>query len=207
TRARSIQRPASAVISAPLPAARPRKNTNAQCSISSGTEQFAFYGALTRLLRTCGDAIAEPDYRRRRIPSRERSAGRLGRGWLRHRRHLVRRVSGSEMRQARREGPIGRLELVGSGGALPPSSDDPNLIELGRYWSDVPMIESISAITLATHDMTRAVHFYRAIGFELLHGGEDASFTSFRVGKGYLNLISQPADRHWSWWGRAIFYV
>lgn len=69
------------------------------------------------------------------------------------------------------------------------------------------MIESISAITLATHDMTRAVHFYRAIGFELFHGGEDASFTSFRVGKGYLNLISQPADRHWSWWGRAIFYV
>jgi catechol 2,3-dioxygenase-like lactoylglutathione lyase family enzyme len=69
------------------------------------------------------------------------------------------------------------------------------------------MIESISAITLATHDMSRAVHFYRALGFEVLHGGEDASFTSFRVGKGYLNLIIQPADRHWSWWGRAIFYV
>jgi len=26
------------------------------------------------------------------------------------------------------------------------------------------MIESISAVTLATHDMSRAVHFYRALG-------------------------------------------
>jgi len=69
------------------------------------------------------------------------------------------------------------------------------------------MIETISAITLATHDMGRAVRFYRALGFEVLHGGGDAAFTSFRAGAGYLNLIMQPADRHWSWWGRAIFYV
>lgn len=34
------------------------------------------------------------------------------------------------------------------------------------------MIESISAITLGTHDMGRAVHFYRSLGFELLYGGE-----------------------------------
>jgi catechol 2,3-dioxygenase-like lactoylglutathione lyase family enzyme len=69
------------------------------------------------------------------------------------------------------------------------------------------MIEAISAITLATHDMARAVRFYEALGFEVLHGGEDAPFTSFRAGAGYLNLIAQSADRHWSWWGRAIFYV
>ena len=70
------------------------------------------------------------------------------------------------------------------------------------------MIEGISAITLATHDMPRAVRFYRALGFEVLHGGEQSSFTSFRAGaSGYLNLIAQPVDRHWSWWGRAIFYV
>ena len=37
------------------------------------------------------------------------------------------------------------------------------------------MIESISAITLATHEMPRAVRFYRALGFEVLHGGEEAS--------------------------------
>src|SRR6266446_5346685 len=43
------------------------------------------------------------------------------------------------------------------------------------------MIESISAVTLATHDMRRAVRFYRMLGF-------------------------QPAERCWSWWGRVIFY-
>ncbi|MGH6715263.1 MAG: VOC family protein [Bradyrhizobium sp.] len=69
------------------------------------------------------------------------------------------------------------------------------------------MIEAISAITLASHDMACAVRFYRALGFEVLHGGEGAPFTSFRVGAGYLNLIAQPAERSWSWWGRVIFYV
>src|ERR1700682_5146904 len=69
------------------------------------------------------------------------------------------------------------------------------------------MIESISAITLATHEMPRAVRFYRALGLEVLHGGEEASFTSFRVGTSDLNLIAQPADRRWSWWGRVIFHV
>jgi catechol 2,3-dioxygenase-like lactoylglutathione lyase family enzyme len=70
-----------------------------------------------------------------------------------------------------------------------------------------PPIESISAITLATHDMARAVHFYRALGFAMRYGGEDASFTSFTVGAGHLNLVAQPPDRRWSWWGRVIFWV
>ena len=69
------------------------------------------------------------------------------------------------------------------------------------------MIESISAVTLATHDMRRAVGFYRSLGFELRFGGESAAFTSFRVGSGHLNLIAQPADKRWSWWGRLIFHV
>ena len=68
------------------------------------------------------------------------------------------------------------------------------------------MIESISAITLATHNMSRAVRFYRMLGFEMAHGGDDAAFTSFRAGTNYLNLIAQPAERNWSWWGRVIFY-
>ena len=55
--------------------------------------------------------------------------------------------------------------------------------------------------------MGRAVRFYRTLGFELLYGGEDAQFTSLRAGTGYLNLIAQPAERRWSWWGRVIFYV
>ena len=55
------------------------------------------------------------------------------------------------------------------------------------------MIEGISAMTLATHDMSRAVRFYRMLGFEVIYGGDDAAFTSFRAGTSYLNLIAQPA--------------
>ncbi len=69
------------------------------------------------------------------------------------------------------------------------------------------MIESVSAITLATHDMGRAVRFYQALGFDVIHGGANTTFTSFRAGTGYLNLTLQPAHRRWSWWGRAIFHV
>jgi len=54
--------------------------------------------------------------------------------------------------------------------------------------------------------MAAAVRFYRLVGFEMLYGGTAASFTSFRAGASYLNLISQPAAKTWSWWGRAIFY-
>jgi uncharacterized glyoxalase superfamily protein PhnB len=69
------------------------------------------------------------------------------------------------------------------------------------------VIESISAVTLATHDMRRAVRFYRMLGFELLDGSEDATFSSFRAGGNFLNLIVQPQERRWSWWGRLIFFV
>jgi uncharacterized glyoxalase superfamily protein PhnB len=68
------------------------------------------------------------------------------------------------------------------------------------------MIENISAITLATHDMARAVGFYHMLGFDVIYGGDAAAFTSFRAGTSYLNLIAQPAERTWSWWGRVIFY-
>ena len=53
------------------------------------------------------------------------------------------------------------------------------------------MIEGISAVTLGTHEMPRAVRFYRGLGFEVLHGDEESSFTSFRAGGSYLNLIVQ----------------
>ena len=69
------------------------------------------------------------------------------------------------------------------------------------------MIESISAITLATHNMPRAVRFYSSLGFSMLYGGETASFTSFRAGPGYLNVIAQGEEKQWSWWGRVIFHV
>ena len=70
-----------------------------------------------------------------------------------------------------------------------------------------PQIESISAITLATHDMARAVEVYSALGFSIRYGGASAAFTSFHAGRGYLNLIAAPRDQRWSSWGRVIFYV
>ena len=69
------------------------------------------------------------------------------------------------------------------------------------------MVTGISAITLATHDMARALRFYSIVGFPVIFGGADTGFTSLKVGDGnFLNLIAQPADRQWSWWGRLIFY-
>lgn len=55
--------------------------------------------------------------------------------------------------------------------------------------------------------MSRAVGFYQGIvELQILHGGPDADFTSFKVGEGYLNLIHSN-EGGWSWWGRVIFYV
>jgi len=68
-------------------------------------------------------------------------------------------------------------------------------------------IESLNAVTLATKDMRRAVRFYLALGFALRYGGEEAHFTSFRAGSGYLNLIAQQRSGALSWWGRVIFHV
>jgi catechol 2,3-dioxygenase-like lactoylglutathione lyase family enzyme len=69
------------------------------------------------------------------------------------------------------------------------------------------MIESISAVTLATHDMRRAVRFYRALGFDVVYGGEASFFTSLRAGSGVLNLVAQSVQQRWCWWGRVIFHV
>lgn len=68
-------------------------------------------------------------------------------------------------------------------------------------------IESISAITLATHDMARSVQFYRALGFGLHYGGEEAQFTSFNVGASYLNVCAASPEWQAAWWGRVIFHV
>ena len=70
-----------------------------------------------------------------------------------------------------------------------------------------PTIQCISAVTLATHHMRRAVAFYRSLGFVLRYGGEDAAFTSFSLGSTYLNLTAQRREVQWAWWGRIIFYV
>ena len=69
------------------------------------------------------------------------------------------------------------------------------------------MIEQISAVTLMTADMAKAVEFYTAMGFEMKYGGPEASFTSFTAGDGYLNLELRPAYSAGALWGRVVFYV
>jgi catechol 2,3-dioxygenase-like lactoylglutathione lyase family enzyme len=69
------------------------------------------------------------------------------------------------------------------------------------------MIEGVSAVTLSTHDMARAVAFYVALGFVLKYGGASSAFTSFHAGRSFLNLIAVPATQRWGAWGRTIFYV
>lgn len=54
--------------------------------------------------------------------------------------------------------------------------------------------------------MARSVAFYEALGFELLYGGPESGFTSYRVGESYLNLqLSESTSE--GIWGRAIWYV
>ncbi|WP_244158544.1 VOC family protein [Caballeronia fortuita] len=67
-------------------------------------------------------------------------------------------------------------------------------------------VESLSAITLATRDMPRAVRFYEALGFRIVHGGASEAFTSFALGSSFLNLTTEThAPIHF--WGRVIVYV
>ena len=73
--------------------------------------------------------------------------------------------------------------------------------------SAAPSIQCISTVTMAVHDLGRSLRFYRALGFALHYGDEQGPMISFKVGAGYLNLIAAPAEQHWSWWGRVIFYV
>ena len=75
--------------------------------------------------------------------------------------------------------------------------------------ADLPKVRivGLSAVTLATHDMARALRFYLGLGFAMRYGGEQAAFSSLDAGSAYLNLILQGPERTWGWWGRVIFYV
>lgn len=86
-----------------------------------------------------------------------------------------------------------------------PSPDDRGITNVTPS-TGPPRIESISAATLFTSDMARAVAFYDALGFQLRYGGPQATFTSYTVGDGYLNL-SAERDQPSPAWGRLILYV
>lgn len=69
-------------------------------------------------------------------------------------------------------------------------------------------VESLSAVTLVTRAMHDAVGFYLALGFEILYGGHEATFSSFRVGQSFLNLQLDPESTPLrEVWGRVIFWV
>ena len=69
--------------------------------------------------------------------------------------------------------------------------------------------QSLSAVTLITHDMAASVAFYVEIDLERAYGGPGATFTSFHIGpSSFLNLQFDPG-----WvpppqpWGRFIVWV
>jgi catechol 2,3-dioxygenase-like lactoylglutathione lyase family enzyme len=68
-------------------------------------------------------------------------------------------------------------------------------------------IESLSAVTLGTHDMSASVRFYTGLGFAIRYGGPDATFTSYHAGPSYLNVVLADPSTVWSWWGRVILHV
>ena len=68
------------------------------------------------------------------------------------------------------------------------------------------IMKHISAVTLSVRDMARSVQFYRRVGLEMSYGGQNASFTSFRIGRDSLNLVLDPSGKV-AWWGRAILRV
>lgn len=73
--------------------------------------------------------------------------------------------------------------------------------------NDATPFQSISAITLWVKSMETSVKFYGSLGFDLIYGGEEEPFTSFRAGSSYLNLARVNASGKIPSWGRVIFYV
>lgn len=66
----------------------------------------------------------------------------------------------------------------------------------------------INAVTLVTAAMRTSCVFYEALGFEVLSGGPETSFTTYRVGDGFLNVQFDPEHAPLpAIWGRVIFWV
>lgn len=65
-------------------------------------------------------------------------------------------------------------------------------------------VEALSAVTLRTTDMAQAIRFYLAMGFCLRY--ESASFASFQLGEGFLNLTTEGEEPPGGW-GRVIMHV
>ncbi len=70
-----------------------------------------------------------------------------------------------------------------------------------------PEITGLSAVTLSSGNLDRAVHFYERLGFDLIHHNRIVQFATFRAGSQYLNITGEKSGERVSFWGRAIFYV
>jgi len=68
-------------------------------------------------------------------------------------------------------------------------------------------ISRLDAITLATHNMARSVEFYRGLGCDLTAGGPGSSFSTLDLGGTHLNLVLEPPEIAWNWWGRLVLFV
>lgn len=64
----------------------------------------------------------------------------------------------------------------------------------------------INAITLVATEMDASVGFYTDLGFDIVYGGHDASFTSLSIGPNFVNL-QRTGDVPGVGWGRVIFHV
>lgn len=67
--------------------------------------------------------------------------------------------------------------------------------------------KGISALTLSTRDMARAVAFYETLGFRLDFGGPEADFSTLWAGPSALNLTTETGHAPPGFWGRGIFEV
>ncbi len=68
----------------------------------------------------------------------------------------------------------------------------------GRKLSETMPVKYISAVTLAVRSMRRSVEFYRRLGFEVVHGGEQSDFSSLRSDDAFVNLAIRPDyQEHW----------
>ena len=80
--------------------------------------------------------------------------------------------------------------------------------QAGPMDDDRRPVELLSAVTLTTAAMAPAVAFYEALGFERLYGGPDAPFTSYRIGRSFLNVqLDADYEPPTEVWVQFIFWV
>lgn len=69
-------------------------------------------------------------------------------------------------------------------------------------------VRALSAVTLVTADMARAVATYQRLGFAVVFGGPQEAFTTLQAGAGFVNLQRlEPGASVPSGWGRIVLHV